>query len=124
ERAARALNIDDAIHASSLWTILVESALAAAASGGDRTRAALVEELRPRPFRLAGEQRHTSARARVAEAAENALADISDAIGGSTLMRAERVAQIRTALDSGRYVEVRGDSGVGKSALLKHLARE
>ena len=34
------------------------------------------------------------------------------------------LAQVRAALDAGRYVEVRGDSGVGKSSLLKHLARE
>ena len=31
---------------------------------------------------------------------------------------------IRYALDTGRYVEIRGTSGVGKSGLLKHLARQ
>lgn len=124
DRAARALHIDDARHAGSLWTVLVELALRVAASGGDRTRDELVEDLRGQPFRLAGERRHATTRARLAEASENALADIGDLVGGAMLMRDDRLGQIRAALDAGRYVEVRGDSGVGKSGLLKHLARQ
>lgn len=123
DRAARALHPDDALHAAGLWTALVELALRVAASGGDRTRDRLVQDLREQPFRIAGQRRHATTRARVAEAAEYALADIGHLVGGATLMREERLGQIRAALDAGRYVEVRGDSGVGKSALLKHLAR-
>ena len=124
DRAALALHSDDAAHAATLWTELVELALRVAAAGGDRTRAALLEDFRGRPFRLAGERRHTSARRRLAEASENALADIDDTVGGAVLLRHERLAEIRAALDTGRYVEIRGNSGVGKSGLLKHLARQ
>lgn len=124
DRAARALHVDDALQAGNLWTVLIELALRVAASGGDRTRDGLVEDLRVQPFRLAGERRHVTARGRLAEASENALADIGDLVGDATLMRDERLGQIRAALDAGRYVEVRGDSGVGKSGLLKHLARQ
>ena len=124
DRAARALHVDDAPHAPNLWTILVELALRVAASGGDRTRDRLVEDLRDQPFRLAGERRHATARAHLSEAAENALSDIRVDVCGAMLMRHERLGQIRAALDAGRYVEVRGDSGVGKSALLKYLTRE
>ena len=124
ERAARALHVDDAPHAGTLWTSLVELAFRIAVSGGDRTRADLIEDLRGQPFRLSGERRHATARARLAEASQNALADIGDLVGGAMLMRDERLGQIREALDAGGYVEVRGDSGVGKSGLLKHLARQ
>ncbi len=122
DRAALALHPDDAPHAATLWTELVELALRVAAAGGDRTRAALLEDFPGRPFRFAGERRHTSARRRLAEASENALADIDDTVGGAILLRHERLAEIRAALDTGRYVEIRGNSGVGKSGLLKHLA--
>ena len=124
DRAALALHPDDAAHAATLWTELVELAVRVAAAGGDRTRAALLEDFRGRPFRLAGERRHTSARRRLAEASDNALADIDDTVGGAVLFRHERVAEIRAALDAGRYVEIRGNSGVGKSGLLKHFARQ
>jgi len=124
DRAALALHSDDATHAATLWTELVELALRVAAAGGDRTRATLLEDFRGRPFRLAGEHRHTSARRRLAEASENALADIDDSVGGAALLRHERLAEIRAALGTGRYVEIRGTSGVGKSGLLKHLAQQ
>lgn len=124
DRAALALHPDDAAHAPTLWTELIELALRVAAAGGDRTRAALLEDFRGRPFRLAGERRHTSARRHLAEASDNALADIDDTVGGAVLLRHERLAEIRTAFDTGRYVEIRGTSGVGKSGLLKHLARQ
>ena len=124
DRAALALHPDDAAHAATVWTELVELALRVAAAGGDRTRAALLEDFRGQPFQLAGERRHRSARQRLAEASENALDDIDDTVGGAVLLRHEPLAQIRAALDAGRYVEIRGNSGVGKSALLKHLARQ
>ena len=124
DRAALALHEDHAAHAATLWTELVELALRVAAAGGDRTRAALLEDFRGRPFQLAGERRHTRARQRLAEASENALADIDDTVGGAVLLRHERLAEVRAALDTGRYVEIRGNSGVGKSGLLKHLARQ
>jgi energy-coupling factor transporter ATP-binding protein EcfA2 len=124
DRAALALHSDDAADAGTLWTGLVELALRVAAAGGERTRAALLEDLSGRPYRLAGERRHTSSRRRLAEATGNALADIDDTVGGAVLLRHERLAEIRAGLDTGRYVEIRGNSGVGKSGLLKHLARQ
>jgi hypothetical protein len=43
-------------------------------------------------------------------------------VGGIMLTRHERVASVHDALDRGRYVEIRGDAGVGKSGVLKHFA--
>lgn len=124
ERAVRALHVDDVMQAASLWTTLVELALEIAAAGGDRTRDRLIEDLRARSFRLAGERRYASVRTRLAEDSRHALDDISDRIGDVKLTRHEQVAAVRAALETGRYVEIRGDAGVGKSAVLKHFAEQ
>ena len=122
ERAVRALHEDDAIRAGALWTTLVKLALEVASSGGDRTRDRLIGDLLVQSFRLAGERRYASARAKLAEYSRHALQDINDRIGKAILTRHERTAPIHATLDSGRYVEIRGDAGVGKSGLLKHFA--
>ena len=100
ERAARALHPDDTLQAVNLWTSLVELALQVAASGGDRTRERLIEELRQQSFRLAGDRRHSSARAALAEASRNALADINDRVDDVRLTRHERVLAVHVALDT------------------------
>jgi len=124
ERAVRALHSDDTPRAGDLWTILTELAIKIASSGGDRTRDRLTEDLRQQSFRLTGDRRFLSARAALAEASRHALADIGDRVGGVTLTRHERVASVHAALDGGRYVEIRGDAGVGKSGVLKHFAEQ
>lgn len=124
ERAVRALHPDDAVRAENLWKTLVELALQIAASGGDRSRDRLIEDLKPHAFRLAGERRYSSARATLAEDSRNALADIDDRVGDVMLTRHEHAAAVHAALDGGRYVEIRGDAGVGKSGVLKHFAEQ
>lgn len=124
ERALRALHVDDGMRAANLWTTLVELALEIAAAGGDRTRDRLIQDLRALSFRLAGERRFASARARLAEDSRHALDEISDRIGDVILTRHVHVGAVRTSLDSGRYVEIRGDAGVGKSGVLKHFAEQ
>ncbi len=122
ERAVLALHPDEVSRAGNLWTTLVELALRVAASGGERTRDGLIEDLRRQGFRLAGERRYASARAALSEASRHALADIRDTVGEVKLTRSEFMAAVRAALDGGRYVEIRGDAGVGKSGVLKHFA--
>lgn len=124
ERAVRALHADDSARAGGLWSTLIELALRSAASGGDRKRGDLITELGSQGFRLAGERRYSTARAVLAEAARHALSDIADQVGGARLTRHELVTAIHAALDVGRYVEIRGDAGVGKSGLLKHFAEQ
>jgi hypothetical protein len=124
ERAVRALHTDDTPRAGTLWTTLVELALEIAASGGERNRQGLIDELTQRSFRLAADRRHFSARTTIAEASRSALADIGDRVGNVTLPRSEHVASVHAVLDAARFVEVRGDAGVGKSAVLKHFAEQ
>lgn len=124
ERAVRALHADDSARAGGLWSTLIELVLRSAASGGERKRGDLITELGSQGFRLAGERRYSTARAVLAEAARHALDDIADQVGGAKLTRHEFVTAIHAALDVGRYVEIRGDAGVGKSGLLKHFAEQ
>lgn len=124
ERAVHALHPDDALRASDFWNSLVELTIHVAASGGDRDRDRLIEDLTSRSFRLSGQRRYIGVRAALTEYSKNALSDISDHIGSVTLTRHEHVGAIHAALDDGRYVEIRGDAGVGKSAVLKHFAQQ
>ena len=124
ERAARALHHDEVSRADDFRRVLVEAAIETAASGGDWTRERLIDRVRKGAFRLTGFRRYQEARRAIAEASRLALKDIGDRVGGVALTRVERVTAVRTALDQGRYVEIRGEAGVGKSALLKHVAEE
>lgn len=122
ERAVRVLHPDDASRAGAFWVSLVELAIDVAKSGGDRTRETALQALAQLGYRFLGERRHATARAALAESSRLALADIRNHVGNVVLARQERVAATREALDRGRYVEVRGDAGVGKSGVLRQMA--
>lgn len=122
ERAVRVLHADDGSRAGALWVSLIELAIDGAKSGGDKNREATLQALAPQGYRFAGERRHAAARAVLAEASRLALADIRNRVGGVVLTRQERVAATHEALDTGRYVEIRGDAGVGKSGVLRQMA--
>ena len=124
ERAARVLHQDDALRAGALWSNLIELAEQIAIAGGDRTRVTLLESLVPLAFRFAGERRSVAARAALAEASDLALSDIENQVGTVVLTRHERIALVHEALDHGRYVEIRGEAGVGKSGVLRQLAEQ
>jgi hypothetical protein len=122
ERGVRALHPEDGLRAAELWKVLTELAIDVAKSGGDRTRDRLLADLTS--FRLAGDRHNLPARQALAEASRNTLADIGDRVGGVMLTRHERVGAVHNALDRGRYVEIRGNAGVGKSGVLKHFAAQ
>lgn len=124
ERAVRILHSEHASRAKELWSVLIKVALETAASGGDRNRETLENELGQGSFRFSGQSSFRSARAAIAEDSKHALEDIRDHIGNVTLTRHVQVAAVQKALDKGRYVEIRGDAGVGKSSVLKHFARQ
>jgi hypothetical protein len=124
ERAVRVLHPEDGLHAGDLWKSLTELAIDIAKSGGDRTRDRLMTDLKERSFRLSGDRNNLAARQALSEASRNTLEDIGDRVGGVILTRPERVSAVHAALDEGRYVEIRGNAGVGKSGLLKHFAQQ
>ena len=123
ERAVRVLHTDDGSRAGVFWVSLIELAIDLAKSGGDRTRETALQALAQLGYRFLGQRRHATARAAIAESSRLALADIHNRVGNVVLARHERVAATREALDRGRYVEIRGDPGVGKSGVLRQMAK-
>jgi hypothetical protein len=124
ERAARALQSDDVMRAGDLWSNLTDLALEVAVAGGDRDRSRLVNDLGKYSFRLAGLPVDMKSQAALAEASRYALQDIADRVCGVMLTRQVHVAAVHAALETGRYVEIRGDAGVGKSGILRHFAEQ
>ncbi|WP_439537924.1 hypothetical protein [Methyloversatilis sp.] len=122
ERSVRVLHTDDGSRAGVFWVSLIELAIDVATRGGDRTRETALQALAQLGYRFLGERRHATARAALAESSRLALADIRNRVGSVVLARQERVAATREALDCGRYVEIRGDAGVGKSGVLRQMA--
>ena len=122
ERAVRVLHADDGGRAGAFWVGLIELAIDVAKSGGDRTRETALQAFALLGYRFAGERRHAAARTALAEASRLALNDIRNRVGKVVLTRQERVTATRAALDGGRYVEIRGEAGVGKSGVLRQMA--
>ncbi|ASL29127.1 hypothetical protein ACG10_22870 (plasmid) [Azotobacter chroococcum] len=124
ERCALQLVPQDAVRAGELWDSLQQIALQADAAGGDLDAPALRERLAgKRGYRLAGDRRLHVARERLAESAENTLATISSRVHSVAIDRSGHVAAALSALEQGRYLEIRGSGGVGKSGVLKDLAQ-
>lgn len=122
ERALRILHADDGSRVGAFWGSLIELSIDVAKSGGDKTRDTALVTLAQFGYRFLGERRHMAARAALTESSRLALADIRNRVGKAVLARQERVAAIHAALGLGRYVEIRGDAGVGKSGILRQMA--
>jgi hypothetical protein len=124
ERCAALLAPQEASRAGELWDALQQIALETDAAGGDMDVEALRRRLAgQRSFRLSGDRRLHVARERLAEMADGALAAIGIEVHGVSLDRSQCVADAELALERGRYLEIRGAGGVGKSGVLKHLAQ-
>lgn len=123
ERARMALASGDVQEAQALWSHLTALALELDASGGSIEAQGLRDRVEAAGFALAGAPDWAEPRRALAEAAQFALGAIRDHMGGIRALRAGHLARLDEALQSHRYVELRGASGGGKSALLKALAR-
>jgi hypothetical protein len=125
ERGRAVLALDQASRAADLWSILTDEALSAAAAGGEVHRPALVRDLEQRHgLRFTDRPDLRAVHARLREAADHALADVKDNIGGARLSRAELIEEASRALEQSPVLQIVGASGVGKSAVLKELAQQ
>lgn len=124
ERAIRVLAPGESHRAPDLWSVLTRIALDYAAVGGELDAPALTRELTTaHTFRMAPDPKHTQARELIAEASQNALRDIDDSVGGVRIARDGLIELVRSRFETGRrYLEIRGEGGVGKSSLQKHFA--
>jgi hypothetical protein len=125
ERGRAILAPDQASRAADLWSILTDEALAHDAAGGEVNRPSLADTLAQKHGLHFGRRPDLRVvHARLSESAEHALADIRDNIGGARLSRARLIDDARQALDQAHVVQIVGASGVGKSGVLKALAKQ
>lgn len=123
-RCADVLHADTKGDAANFWDALVIRVGVIAADGGDATTASITEHFRGR-FRFQGDDRYHAVRAAVSEASAQALDDTATSVLGFTLPRTKQIEAVRAAIGSGqRFIEIRGEAGVGKSAILKRFALE
>jgi hypothetical protein len=124
ERARLALATDQANRAADLWPVLIDQAGACARAGGALDRPAAVSPLETQHgFRFDQRADLRTVDALLSEAANRALEEINDQIGGVRLARTELIDQAYVALEPHRTLHIVGAPGVGKSSVMKHLAR-
>lgn len=124
DRCAAALSNTDAARAGELWDSLQQIALEIDAVGGDLDGPTLRSRLASeRGYHLTGDRRLHAARERLAESANHALTSINSTVHGVHVDRTDKVEDALRALEHGRYLEIRGAGGVGKSAVLKEIAQ-
>jgi hypothetical protein len=125
ERCGMLLAPAEASKANAFWPTLVTLTIESAAKGGEKTPAQIRETLvNEYHYQFAGDRQLANARAALQEASFGALQDISVLVGSVHVDRAAHIANFYASLDKGRYVEIRGASGVGKSAVLRHIAEQ
>ena len=122
ERALRAVESGGMDEARNLWSRLTTLSLEIAVNAGHRTRESLRADLST--FQLAGDRNNRKALAAIAEESQLALSDINAEVSGVRLLRQRRVDAVRDAMCLGRYIEIRGEAGVGKSGVLRRLAED
>lgn len=120
--ARMALADEQVAHAEALWSRLVDLSIKTGTRGGEINTAALKANLAEAGFKLAGEREYGSARLRLAELARNTLSHIGTSVASVTLPRLAAVAALDDAVETQRFIVVRGDTGVGKSSVLRHYA--
>lgn len=122
ERLQLALVPEDAARAPDLWRALVDIADRAKPTAGSLDRQSLVEHLQGE-FHLAPLRVVQPDLQRIHAVSQRALDDIRTDLGGVHLSRSSLVADLNKKLTQSRLIEVVGEAGSGKSALLKLLAQ-
>lgn len=124
ERARLTLIPDQANRAADLWPILIDQAGACARAGGALDRTAVLTPLTEQhDFRFDQRADLRSVDARLSEAANRALDEIKDQVGGVRLARTGLIDQAYAGLEPQRVLHIVAPPGVGKSWVMKHLAQ-
>lgn len=120
--ARMALADEQVARAEALWSRLLDLSIQTGTRGGEIDTAALRANLAEADFKLAGDREYGLARERLDELAQNTLSHIGTSVAGVTLPRLAAVAALDDAAETQRFIVVRGDTGVGKSWVLRHHA--
>ena len=118
------LTPDNRTQASRIWDYLVARAGELIPVGGGATRATLIEQLTREGFVIGAAPSFWRDIAALERESRYALGDIKSSIEDLQLHRAAAYEEVQHALVDGRFVQIDGEPGTGKSALLKELANE
>lgn len=110
--------------AKRIWDHLVTKAGELIPVGGGATRLTLLEALEAAEFKIGAAPSYWRDIHAIRRESERALSDIKSTIHGLRLRRGEAYAATREALTDSRFIQITGEPGSGKSALLKEIAEE
>jgi len=114
---------DQTDRANDLWPVLIDLVGASARAAGAMDRAALVTTLEQQHgVRFTAHPYVRPVYERLAEAAEQALDEIDETVGGVRLARNSLIDEAYNVLHQHPVMLIQGRPGVGKSAIMKHLA--
>jgi hypothetical protein len=114
---------DKADRASDLWSIIIDRVGGSARAAGAMDRATIVTVLEQQHgFRFTAHPDVRPVYRRLAEAADQALDEIDEAVGGVRLARTRLIDEAYNVLQKHPVALIEGRPGVGKSAVMKHLA--
>ena len=125
ERCKQALDPSEQDKAGALWSTLTDIVQEIATSGGEIAAPTLRRTLAEKHgFKLAGLRQNRAAIAALSQASDGALRDVRNRVANVVLSRRDRLHLVNASLSRGRYVEILGDAGVGKSGILRALAEQ
>ena len=107
-----------------IWDYLVKKAGEMIPAGGGASRATLAQQLSRDGFSLGSAPSFWRDIATLQRESALALGDIKVHIHGLRLHRANPYQSVREGLEEARFIQIDGEPGSGKSALLKDLAEE
>jgi len=110
--------------AAGIWDYLVKKAGELIPAGGGVSRVTLVQQLSRDGFSLGSAPSFWRDIAPLQRESALALGDIKVHIHGLRLHRADPYQSVRQGLEEARFIQIDGEPGSGKSALLKDLAEE
>jgi hypothetical protein len=118
------LSLVERDHAGHVWDYLVQRTGQLISSGGGANRNTLVDQLTIEGLPTGTAPSFQQDIQAIHRESSRALSDIRSDINGLKLHRSEAYLQTRQALTESRFIQVDGEPGVGKSALLKEIAEE
>jgi hypothetical protein len=115
---------EDRDQATKIWDHLIAKAGELIPVGGGATRATLFDALKTAQFPVGAARSFWRDIEMLNRESQRALSDIRSTIHGLHVHRAESYQGARQALAEGRFIQLNGEPGCGKSALLKGIAEE
>lgn len=114
----------DREQAPHIWDHLIAKAGELIPTGGGASRITLVEHLKREGLPTGNAPSLWNDVQAIFRESQRALGDINSKIANLTLHRLETYQKIKGAFEQGRFIQIIGEPGSGKSALLKAVAEE